>query len=958
MAKCFTAAFLVISTILAAQTLQKTVSGRLTTAGGQPIIGASIFVKGTSVGTTTDAEGNYMLTVPLGSTIVFSFIGMNTREMLVTQAGLIPLSTIPAQSSTPPPMKRPAFTLSADSTKPGVAVLNDKTPVYLTNGEDIDPKKIRSIKPAFGSRLKGTKTFRVRMSTGFGYFLQFSSAIGIEDITQAPTLQTLYAQGRPQAGTAQWRGPETREIFSWGPSLNNLEYNGSDYAYDKNGPLVPAGTGNGRPAQSYDATKFFRTGFSTAHNLTASLQRAGWGIITLDASRKKRTGIIPNSGSTQEHITLQLKSIPLHPRWSTDVNASYDRSSCTLVNRGANFATITGAAWRTPASFDNTNGLSSRKAAASSLSSRMPDGSPRSHAPALADNPYGLIQELPDNDITRRMLAGLIIRYNGKKGFSLTTNSTFGKQWNDIVSGLTPGLSGFPEGRLTHRHERQADVNNSITSFYKKEGSSPHIELSASYHNSYQQRHVNRVDGIGFSALTWGNPKNAESVSALENTLTRATHEFLWNADLLWNDVVLLKLSNRSYFSNTLPASRYTNFFPLLRANVNLDELFESYTFNTLEIFGSFARTIHEAPLIYSNWSYLSTQKPAEEYNAFYESAELFFNRQLSPETATKAETGMRFRVFQRLHGELSIHNNVTRDLLAPAWNTDHFALNNVARVNNYGTTASMGWSIENRSVSFSITLGWARQNSIVKELHSDEAFIPLAGFASTAKVLAAGKPFGAIYGTTYQRNADGRVLIGTDGFPLIDENRKMIGNPIPDWTGTLTTHIEWKKIRLQCVFDIRKGGDVWNGTQAALDYLGRSATTGRERDMAPHVFDGVYENGQTNTTPVSFYDPARPLNENRWVRYGFGSVGESYIEDASWIRLSEIAASHSIKFPAPSKIRELKFSLIANNLLLITGYSGVDPATSLFGYAGNTGLDLFNTPATRTFTAKMMIKI
>ncbi len=50
---------------------------------GTPVIGASVFVKGTTVGTVTDIDGKYVLTnVPAGAkTIVFSFIGMQTEEL-------------------------------------------------------------------------------------------------------------------------------------------------------------------------------------------------------------------------------------------------------------------------------------------------------------------------------------------------------------------------------------------------------------------------------------------------------------------------------------------------------------------------------------------------------------------------------------------------------------------------------------------------------------------------------------------------------------------------------------------------------------------------------------------------------------------------------------------------------------------------------------------------------------
>jgi TonB-dependent SusC/RagA subfamily outer membrane receptor len=64
---------------------QSTVTGSVTGAeDGTPIPGVNVLVKGTSVGTVTDIEGNYQIAVPDdGSVLVFSFIGLVTEEILV-----------------------------------------------------------------------------------------------------------------------------------------------------------------------------------------------------------------------------------------------------------------------------------------------------------------------------------------------------------------------------------------------------------------------------------------------------------------------------------------------------------------------------------------------------------------------------------------------------------------------------------------------------------------------------------------------------------------------------------------------------------------------------------------------------------------------------------------------------------------------------------------------------------
>jgi len=63
---------------------QKSVRGKVTDQSGVPVPGASVVVKGTTTGITTDNDGNYSLLVPSDAkTIVFSFVGMRSQEVAV-----------------------------------------------------------------------------------------------------------------------------------------------------------------------------------------------------------------------------------------------------------------------------------------------------------------------------------------------------------------------------------------------------------------------------------------------------------------------------------------------------------------------------------------------------------------------------------------------------------------------------------------------------------------------------------------------------------------------------------------------------------------------------------------------------------------------------------------------------------------------------------------------------------
>ena len=63
---------------------QKTVTGKVTDPSGSPLPGASIVLKGTTTGVTTDNGGNFILSLPANATVlVFSFVGMKSQEITI-----------------------------------------------------------------------------------------------------------------------------------------------------------------------------------------------------------------------------------------------------------------------------------------------------------------------------------------------------------------------------------------------------------------------------------------------------------------------------------------------------------------------------------------------------------------------------------------------------------------------------------------------------------------------------------------------------------------------------------------------------------------------------------------------------------------------------------------------------------------------------------------------------------
>jgi outer membrane receptor protein involved in Fe transport len=72
---------------------ERVVTGKVTSSeDGSPLPGVSVLLKGTTNGTVTDTEGNYSLNVSSGGSLVFSFIGMNSTEVVIGDRAVVDVS--------------------------------------------------------------------------------------------------------------------------------------------------------------------------------------------------------------------------------------------------------------------------------------------------------------------------------------------------------------------------------------------------------------------------------------------------------------------------------------------------------------------------------------------------------------------------------------------------------------------------------------------------------------------------------------------------------------------------------------------------------------------------------------------------------------------------------------------------------------------------------------------------
>jgi hypothetical protein len=347
---------------------------------------------------------------------------------------------------------------------------------------------------------------------------------------------------------------------------------------------------------------------------------------------------------------------------------------------------------------------------------------------------------------------------------------------------------------------------------------------------------------------------------------------------------------------------------------------------------------------------------PAYETVSFERSGQAG-NPDLTPEKTREFEVGTELKMFDnRLRFDITYYNRLSQDVIIPidVAPSSGFVnrVGNAAEISNKGVEIAAGYRIiDTDDFSWNLDVNWTTFENIVEKLAPGVEQITLAGFSSTSVVAAAGQPYSAIFGSSFQRDDAGNILIDDDGYPLQSATNGIVGDPTPDWTAGISNTISYKDVSLSFLFDIRKGGDVWCGTCGILDFFGTSERTLNREEST--VFEGIVQStGQPNAQVVPYYDTTISENNNFYRRYGFGGTSESSIYDSSWVRLRELTLSYNVPSTLLSKtfIESVSISAYGRNLWLSTKYPGVDPETNLTGDSNGYGLDYFNQPNTKSY--------
>jgi len=186
--------------------------------------------------------------------------------------------------------------------------------------------------------------------------------------------------------------------------------------------------------------------------------------------------------------------------------------------------------------------------------------------------------------------------------------------------------------------------------------------------------------------------------------------------------------------------------------------------------------------------------------------------------------------------------------------------------------------------------------------------------------------------------------------------HRKNMGDAMPTVFGGFGNTFNYKGFELNAFFSFSAGNKIYNGAKAGLyNYLGSSFTANNIYNLSPDMLNYWQKRGQATDIPAL-------INNSNFASIGFGTSydytldrqNSRFLEDASFVKLRSLSLSYNFNKQQLRKINflsALKIFAEGNNLLVITGYSGIDPEVNAYGSSGlNMGFDELTMPAPRSW--------
>jgi iron complex outermembrane receptor protein len=952
---------------------QKTISGIIKTAKGEPIIGATVLIKGTSTGTITDLDGKYFLDVANNSAVlVFSHIGFQSQEIPVNDQTVIDVSLEEGTTLTEVVVVGYGTQRKKDLTGSVTSLTNENFQKgNIASVEQLANGKLAGVQittnggaPGSGSRIRIRGGASLNASndplividgmpldnsgvSGAANPLSFINPNDIETFTVLKDASATAIYGsRASNGVIMIttlkgkKGDALRFNFSTLLSSSHKTkvvdvLNGTEFK-----DLVTAkGTAAQKALLGTENTNWqdliYRTAFSTDNNLSAtgSLAKIPFRV---SVGYLKQEGILLGDNMNRYSGSVGISPRLLNDDLRIDLNYKGALIKSLFANQGAIGSAV---------SFDPTQPVSGKSEFSGYF--EWLDPSTKKPNTLAGRNPIALLNTRTDEGTVNRHIGNAQLNYRLPffKDVRANLNVAFDKSTSDgFVRVDSTAAAEYTRQGVDRKYTQ--DRNNKTMQFYLnylKELTNHRIDIMGGYEYQDFLR-----EGTNLDKTMRGEIKENTRYKT-QNTLLSYFGRANYGYQNKYLVTTTLRYDGSSRFS---PETRW-GLFPSVALAWRINEesfLKDSKIFSDLKLRLGYGVTGQQSlPNDLSDYPYLPRYVISES-TAQYQFGNTFYttfrpegyDQNIKWEETVTKNAGLDFGFFDgRFGGSVDVYNRETKDLLSiipvPAGsNLTNQILTNVGNMTNKGVELTLNAvPVKNNSLSwdvnFNVTFNENKITNLTKVASNNTTGILTGGISggvgNTIQIHTVGLPRNAFYVWRQVYDSNG---VPVDGL-YADENGD--GKISPD------DRYRYKQA------DPR----IFLGFSSALNVGNFNFGFTLRGSIDNYVYNNVNSNSglfKQSSNPYLGNATRDVLNVNFTNNQYFSDY---YLENGSFLRADNISFGYNLNNLLKDKHITARVSAIIQNAFVITKYSGIDPEIA-------NGIDNNFYPRPRTYSLGLNI--
>lgn len=1012
----------------------KEISGTVTDSKGELVISGTVKVKNTTTATITDINGKYKISAPTNGTLVFSYLGYQTKEVPVSSISGNTLDVVLQEESNMldelvvvgyGTMRKSDLTGSVSTTKGkdiikqqsfsaleglkgkaagvniftntgqpggemrviirGISTINaSASPLYIVDGVAmsdfnlLNPNDIESIevlKDASAAAIYGARgangvimVTTKRGNAGEGVHISYDGSVSIShmqrkmDVMNSAEWMAAFKQGLENANA--WQG-------------KNFDTDLSKIFTDER--LFRA---DGTPIYDTDwQDEATRTAIS--HNHQLSIQRTGKdSSVGAFLNYTDQQGILLNSYYKRVNGKLSYDDKPT--KWlSTSVNLLVNhtwgnRTSDNPYNQGA-LRTMIEQLPFLPVMIDGHYAQTSDVITTAILNDKNdPNSGYQNFSPEGVGNPVELQKRIKQMTYNTQIFGNAALTFHLMKGLELKTQLGIDYH-NSRGAGYIPFT---PRPMINQESEGYASASNSNALYWQE-------ETYLTWLKDFDKHHINAMVGMSWQARKYtyfsasdskfvddyydiynlGSGSNRPSVGSDYDKW--AMNSYFLRVAYNYDDTYLATVTARYDGSSKFGQNNKYAFFPSVGLGwLASNEAFlrDNKTISKLKLHTSFGVTGNSEIGTYRSLATMS-QSNVIIGNKLHLVSYLdnMPNPNLKWEKTAQWDFGFELGLFNnRLNFDISYYYKYTSDLLLnrPVPESTGFSsiMDNIGAVSNQGLDILVtAYPIQTADFQWTSTLNMGFNKNRVEKLDEAATVDPISGkrqittdgFVGYDMLIREGEPLSSFYGYKRAGIYDGHPenwdpetmnIPSTIGEKVTYKERQIIGNGLPDWTGSFINTFNYKNFDMTIDFQFSWGAEIMQEYYHST--VARFLTNGLDR---------LYEEAWHPTLNPGGVEQAIRLNN-----FGQGAnnqADDDWVCDGSYLRCNMIQLGYTFDKKTIEKLglSALRIYANVNNLFLITAsdYLGYDPDNSTRLGDNNWGASrqFFSYPRPRTFT-------